>query len=182
MLADPEGFLSPEQVKGGTIDIASRPLGRLRAMMNANTRFGRSIIATRFFQRLKNTAAEYVRNPDKLIELVGSARKKAVSLGKIGPLAEIWDSLMALFRLVRAYAKGEYRDIPTSHLLLIVAALLYFLIPTDVIPDFVVGIGLLDDAAVLTWVLATVKTAVDDFLRWESAQRTISLESPTDSG
>ena len=145
-------------------------------MMNANTRFGRSIIATRFFQRLKNTAAVYVRNPDKLIELVGNARAKAGSFGKVGALSEIWGSLMALFRLVRAYAKGEYRDIPTSHLLLIVAALLYFLMPTDVIPDFIVGIGLLDDAAVLTWVMATVKTAVDDFLKWESAHPATSLE------
>ena len=125
-------------------------------------------MSTRFFNRLENKAVEYLHNPDKLIDLIGKVREKAASFGKSGALADISTSLMALVRLVRAYARGEYRDISVSRLVLIVAALLYFLVPTDVIPDFVVGLGLLDDVAVLGWVIKVVKDALDAFLKWES--------------
>lgn len=143
--------------------------------MSTTQRLGKRIIRSGFFKRLKNRAMEYVRNPDKLTELIHGARRKSESEGRKGILSDIWDSLMALFRLLRAYAKGEYRDIPTSQLVLIVAALLYFVIPIDVIPDFVVGVGLLDDAAVLGWVIMAVRTALDDFLKWESARQLSSL-------
>jgi uncharacterized membrane protein YkvA (DUF1232 family) len=126
--------------------------------------FGSRIVGTRFFNRLENRAVEYLRSPDQLIELIGKVRKKAASFGKSGVLAEVSTSLMALVRLVRAYAKGEYRDISASRLALIVSALLYFLIPTDVIPDFVIGLGLLDDVAVLGWVIRAVQDALDAFL------------------
>jgi uncharacterized membrane protein YkvA (DUF1232 family) len=145
--------------------------------VTATRAFGRSIAGTRFFNRLKNRAVEYIREPDKLIELIGKVRRKAAVFGKNGALAEISTSLMALVRLVRAYAKGEYRDIAASRLVLIVAALLYFLIPTDVIPDFVVGVGLLDDVAVLGWVIKAVKDALDAFLKWESSRSTPALAS-----
>lgn len=55
---------------------------------------------------------------------------------------------------------------------LILAALAYFVLPTDAIPDVLVGIGFTDDAAVLAAVLAVVgkhvkprhKAAARDFL------------------
>ena len=55
-------------------------------------------------------------------------------------------------------------------LLVIVAGILYFVLPIDVIPDFIVGAGLLDDVAVLTWVLNSVKPVLDDFGEWETAR------------
>lgn len=42
------------------------------------------------------------------------------------------------------------------------AALLYFIVPTDAIPDFVAGFGFTDDFAVLTLALRKVGTAVRD--------------------
>ena len=137
--------------------------------MTGTKGFGRRIAGTRFFGRLKRRSTEYLRSPDKLIELIGKVREKAASVRKSGALAEVWDSLMALVRLVRAYARGDYREISLSRVTLIVAGLLYFLIPTDVIPDFIVGLGLLDDVAVLGWVISAVREALDAFLRWESA-------------
>jgi uncharacterized membrane protein YkvA (DUF1232 family) len=56
---------------------------------------------------------------------------------------------------------------------MILAALAYFVLPTDAIPDFLGGIGFTDDAAVLAAVLAIVgkhvkprhKEAAGDFLK-----------------
>jgi uncharacterized membrane protein YkvA (DUF1232 family) len=77
---------------------------------------------------------------------------------------------MAFFRLLRAYVKREYTDIPWQSLVLIVAAVLYFLVPVDVIPDFILGLGYLDDAAVIAWVVKTLQSVLDDFRKWESTR------------
>ena len=51
-------------------------------------------------------------------------------------------------------------------LLLIVAAIIYFVSPVDAIPD-VLPVGLLDDAVVIAFVIGVVKEELDDFMEWE---------------
>ena len=130
-------------------------------------KYGKRISQGSFFARIKNKAAEYLNNPGKLNELIDKAKNKAESKNQ-GPLKEVLDSLMALFRLVRAYAKREYVAVPWQSLLLIVATILYFLIPTDLIPDWIIGLGFIDDAALIGWTMNTVKTDIDGFREWES--------------
>jgi uncharacterized membrane protein YkvA (DUF1232 family) len=44
-----------------------------------------------------------------------------------------------------------------------VATILYFLTPIDLIPDFIIGLGYLDDAALIGWTMNAVKSDVDAF-------------------
>jgi uncharacterized membrane protein YkvA (DUF1232 family) len=136
----------------------------------ARMRLGKRIVRGSLFASLLSRAAQYAKNPDKLKDLTRKAKERAESAGSGGALKDLWESLMALLRLIRAYAKGEYREVPWRSLVLIVAAILYFLTPIDVIPDFIVGLGYLDDAAVIAWVVNTVKSVLDDFLRWETSR------------
>ena len=138
--------------------------------MKGEQRLGPRIVRGALFTQLKNKAGNYLRNPDRLLELIRKGRRKAASIGQDGPLREVWDSLMAFLRLLRAYARKEYTNISWQHLVLIVAAVLYFLAPIDVIPDWIVGLGFLDDAAVVAWVIKTVKRDLDDFRKWESSR------------
>ncbi|HLT05163.1 MAG TPA: YkvA family protein, partial [Pseudomonas sp.] len=52
----------------------------------------------------------------------------------------------------------------------IVAGLAYFLSPLDLIPDFLLGVGLLDDVAVLAWIMRTWRGELDAFVAWRDAQ------------
>lgn len=45
-------------------------------------------------------------------------------------------------------------------------ALLYVLSPIDLIPDFIPGIGLLDDAAVFGAMLAAIHEDLQDYKAW----------------
>ena len=68
------------------------------------------------------------------------------AVGKInitprGPFAETWPYLMAMIRLIRDYQRAEYRDISEPNLLTVIAAILYFVSPFDVIPDWVPVLG-----------------------------------------
>jgi uncharacterized membrane protein YkvA (DUF1232 family) len=40
----------------------------------------------------------------------------------------------------------------------LLAALAYFVLPTDLVPDFIMGLGFTDDIAVLTYVFSTMKS------------------------
>lgn len=50
------------------------------------------------------------------------------------------------------------------------AALLYFVTPIDGIPDWLFGIGLVDDLAVLAWVMRTWRNELAAFEQWRAAQ------------
>jgi uncharacterized membrane protein YkvA (DUF1232 family) len=82
-------------------------------------------------------------------------------------LASIFADLQLIFRLVRAWAKGEYPDISKRSLVILIGALVYFLMPFDAIPDFIPGIGYLDDAAVIAMALTAVKAEIEKFRAWE---------------
>ena len=120
------------------------------------------------FRDARANAAAYARDPARLQSLLERARRKARAQQR--RLAEVWDSLMAAIRLLRAYARGDYRDIPWSSLLSIIATVIYFVTPLDLIPDFLLAFGLLDDAALIGWILTSLKGDIDRFVDWERAQ------------
>jgi uncharacterized membrane protein YkvA (DUF1232 family) len=137
----------------------------------ATKSLGARISQGSLFTNLKNKAVEYSKNPDRLKKLIAKASTKAESI-RGGPLKTAWDSLATLFRMIRAYAKREYTEIPWQSLVLIVATILYFLNPIDLIPDFIIGLGYVDDAALIAWTMSAVKSDVDAFREWESSRST----------
>ena len=74
-----------------------------------------------------------------------------------------------MLRLIRAYYRGDYRAVPETALVVIIAAIIYVVSPLDVIPDAIPAIGFLDDATVLTLALQRTKRDLDDFMIWETA-------------
>jgi len=64
--------------------------------------------------------------------------------------------------LLAAYYAALDRDTPFAVRATLVAALAYFVMPFDVIPDFVAGLGFTDDAAVLLAALRVVSGAIED--------------------
>ena len=53
---------------------------------------------------------------------------------------------------------------------LIVASIIYFVMPFDAVPDFIVGLGLLDDVALLAWTFRSVAQDIEAFIGWEKDQ------------
>ena len=122
-------------------------------------------------ENIKSKAEGYVRDPKKAKKLLEDAVKKAKGFEKNrGPLGEVWSYLTALFRLLRAYIRGEYRDIPWVSIVLVTVGIIYFVSPIDLVPDILPGIGLIDDAAVIAFVVAQIKADLDNFLAWEITQ------------
>jgi uncharacterized membrane protein YkvA (DUF1232 family) len=120
-------------------------------------------------EKTRSKAEEYARDPKKSEALLAEALKKAQSQEKNrGPLAGVWQSITALFRLLRAYSRREYTEIAWGSLVMVVVAIIYFVSPVDLIPDFIPVAGYIDDAAVIAFVLRQVKADLDKFVAWEA--------------
>ncbi len=124
---------------------------------------------SRIYKRLEVNAAGLIAQPAKLNQLVQEATVKAMNK-QTGALKKIHGSLTASFRLLKAYARGEYKAVPKQSLIALVAAIAYFIMPFDVIPDFIAALGLFDDVALFGWVLASMKTDIEKFQQWEVEQ------------
>ncbi|AHY43725.1 DUF1232 domain-containing protein [Stutzerimonas decontaminans] len=99
--------------------------------------------------------------------LLAVARK---SSSKRGLLKGLREDLMLLQALCVAWWRGEYRAISPNALIAIVAGLLYFLSPLDAIPDWLPGLGFVDDLAVLGWVMRKWSGELDAFRAWKQSQ------------
>jgi uncharacterized membrane protein YkvA (DUF1232 family) len=121
------------------------------------------------FRRASSDAEEYSRDPKRLRKLVEDAVGK-INVIPRGPFVETWPYLMAMIRVIRAYERKEYRDVPAANLLTIIAAIIYFVSPFDVIPDYVPILGHIDDAVVVSLALRSVRADLDTFMAWETAR------------
>ena len=79
--------------------------------------------------------------------------------------------LPLLFRLLKAWKDGNYRGLSLRTFASLVAALIYVLSPVDFMPDFIPGIGLIDDAAVLAFLLHSMAQDLAAFQAWEQQSR-----------
>jgi uncharacterized membrane protein YkvA (DUF1232 family) len=64
--------------------------------------------------------------------------------------------------LVAAYYAARDPKTPVAAKATLTAALFYFVLPTDVLPDFIIGLGFVDDGAVLATLIALSAAHVKD--------------------
>ena len=110
------------------------------------------------------SAREYRNAPERAMHLVAEAVKKADR--HKGSLRKVISDLATLVRLVRAWFGKEYREVPWPTIAIAMGAIIYFVNPFDAIPDFIPGVGYLDDALVIGVTVKSIKTALDAFRVW----------------
>jgi uncharacterized membrane protein YkvA (DUF1232 family) len=123
-------------------------------------------LQTEFSQAVER-AKSYVNDRERLSALVTEAAKKAASLPK-EEFKETWAYFQTMLRLVRAYNRGDYREVAMTSLIVMVAAIIYVVNPFDLLPDWVPGLGLLDDAFILDVAIRRTHQTLDEFMTWET--------------
>ena len=125
------------------------------------------ILSSIFFKRATAGASRYAQNSRSLFQLVRDAIDKSGGLTGAN-FASFRDQLGVVTRLVRAYASGEYRQLPWKTLLRVVAVLVYFVSPIDILPDFLPIVGFSDDIALMLWLFSGLKDDIEKFRQWEN--------------
>jgi uncharacterized membrane protein YkvA (DUF1232 family) len=129
------------------------------------------ILKSFFFKTASRKAGRYAGGGLAILELIREALMKAKEVAgneNKGPGQLLLEKITTLSRMIKAYFNGEYRIIPWSSILKIIAVLIYFISPVDVIPDFLPIIGLTDDLALVLWLFSSLK---EDFENFESFEQ-----------
>ncbi|MCR9277686.1 MAG: YkvA family protein [Pseudomonadaceae bacterium] len=119
------------------------------------------------YSREETRARRLINEPGRLASKLHSASEKLDGVtSRSSKFATVRAELATLISLVRAWAAGDYRQISTASIVSIVAGIIYFLNPLDVVPDFIFGFGLLDDATVLAFVINRVSSELSQYRDW----------------
>jgi len=82
----------------------------------------------------------------------------------------IAEDLRLLVMLIRDYCRGNYRNVSPVSGIIFILAVAYLLIPTDLIGDFIPGLGQMDDAAVLLACLYFLEKDLYRYREWKDGR------------
>lgn len=117
-------------------------------------------------------AKDFMINKKNIISLTTKAYKK-FNKEKISTET---DKFKTLISLVKDYSKGNYRQVSKKTIFYLIAAILYFVNPLDFIPDFIFGIGFIDDLSVLGFTYKKFSDELKKYKEWK-----INSDQLTDS-
>lgn len=105
------------------------------------------------------------KNKQKARGVLNAAIAKAKSSC---PMKDAQDKLFLLLSVIRDWIRGYYDVIPVGSLVVIFIALLYFLSPIDIVPDFLPA-GFVDDAFIISLVTTQLSSDLEKYRRWKAA-------------
>lgn len=130
-------------------------------------------------QRAERQAEEALATPARVNRISARARAKAERYR--GRLGDSFGEIQAITRLLTAWAQGRYRVVPMRTLVALLGALLYFLMPLDAVPDFILALGMLDDAAIIARVIQVFRDDLKIFRQWEKTNQEACTEEGSDN-
>ena len=119
------------------------------------------------FQLSRGRAGKIMNDPDQIEMLLKRLEKKLTGLPVVG---DALTYIPAMGLMVNSYIKKEYQNIPIGTITAVIGAIIYFVSPIDLIPDFIPAVGAVDDAAVVGIALAIAKTDIDEYLAWRKVK------------
>jgi uncharacterized membrane protein YkvA (DUF1232 family) len=101
--------------------------------------------------------------------------KKGMNMTKLTPanmnlFKRIAEDLRLLVMLIRDYCRGNYRNVSPVSGIIFILAVAYLLIPTDLIGDFIPGLGQMDDAAVFLACLYFLEKDLYRYREWKDGR------------
>jgi len=126
------------------------------------------LVGNKYFDQAKKRAGKVLSNKEKLEEVLSSTKNR---LGEVhlenSKLSKLGQNLRLFLRMVKAYASGAYKDVPWKSMVAIVAGIIYFLMPLDLVPDFIPFTGFIDDFTVIVLISNAFQQDIEDFELWE---------------
>ena len=80
---------------------------------------------------------------------------------------DLFQDLKLLIPLIKDYWKGTYRDVSVKSIVIFVVALAYIISPIDLIPDYIIGLGQIDDAVILGLSLYFLEKDLRKYKEWK---------------
>lgn len=117
---------------------------------------------------------ENIKNVDES-DVEYASKKGQSKINKIGDnppnaLLKLWEDVKLMVGLITDYLSGNYKEVPWNVIASIAAAIVYFVSPVDIIPDFIPALGYADDAAVLRLALSFAGPDLEKYKQWKDSK------------
>ncbi len=117
----------------------------------------------------------------KSISMVSNSEKMKALIMRVGDKFKMLDSpskgfgilrdhLQILVRMVKSHITGNYQSFSASTIFLIIFALVYFITPMDLIPDFIPVLGFSDDVSMVLLITRKLRQDIKKFEEWGKEQ------------
>jgi uncharacterized membrane protein YkvA (DUF1232 family) len=131
--------------------------------MQTKDKFSESYI----FDEVKSDSARV--SQDELGEILKNENriKKKASKLNLEKFAKLIRQLTLSLQMLKDFKTKAYTNIPWKTIALIVAAVLYFINPFDLIPDFIPFLGYTDDAVAFAVVFNSAQKDLFEYCKWK---------------
>ncbi len=111
-----------------------------------------------------------LENKEKLSAVLTKAAALCTELSKLRLIGKHFKDITVIIEMVKDYVQGIYTQVPKSTIITLVAAVLYFLSPIDLIPDALPIIGHFDDVLVFLSVKDALERDINRYKHWKQEQ------------
>jgi len=109
-------------------------------------------------------------NEDDVSIAMDSQDKVDDKINNSGFLQKYSELAKVMYGMLKDYRKGVYTKVPWFTIATIAFSFLYILNPLDIIPDFIPGLGYIDDMAIITFGLRFIESDLHNYLDWKIEQ------------
>ncbi len=125
-------------------------------------------------EKIKEQVDKFSEKAKKIIdnaEKVSPVLEKAISLcddlGEIRIIGKHFKEVSLICSMINDYICKRYTKVPMATVVTLLAAVMYFVSPFDIIPDFIPLIGRLDDMLVFSFVGEAAKVDIKKYEKWK---------------
>jgi uncharacterized membrane protein YkvA (DUF1232 family) len=106
-----------------------------------------------------------------LIQTSNNNSAMAKNIIRLGLLTRLFQNLKLLVPLIKDYWRGNYRDVSIKSVVIFLVTLIYIISPIDLIPDYIIGLGQIDDAAILGLSLYFLEKELRKYKEWKDREQ-----------
>ena len=113
-----------------------------------------------------------VQDKSKLNQVLNSTKVKLDEIHlEDTKVYKLGEQLKVIVRMLKSYVTGRYQEVPWKTIVMLVAGIIYFLMPIDLIPDFIPVTGFIDDFTIIMLISGAFQQDIQDYLQWEETNK-----------
>lgn len=127
--------------------------------------------------KFSEKAKKIIDNPEKVSAVLEKAMDLCEDLSHVRFVGKYFKDISLVCSMLNDYICKRYTKVPMATVITLLAAVLYFISPVDIIPDFIPLIGHLDDMIIFGFVTDAAKVDLKKYEKWKKGNENPDLIS-----